>query len=364
MQKNRQNKQTIGAECFVPGHITGFFEICKNKIPEKTGSRGCGIVLDKGISVKISLVPTEINRLNNSKKSNYSKKSNNSKLCVFLNEKQIENPIIPTLIDVVIDSFSSSEKNEIHNFLENYSITIDQKSDFLPSAGFGISAAGSLGVSNALIEILKNNVFKYENLENEKIKNEKIKNQIFKKEKWADLAHISEIKTGSGLGDVSAIVKGGLAFRKKPGAPSFGKVERIKTVDKKIYYVSIDEIETSSVLNDPEKYKKIKKAGKEAIKSFEKEKTFENFMITSNIFAKEIDLMSFKIKDALEKIEPEFALASQAMLGNTIFAVTNKKDETAEKHIYKVLSTLGDVKTCNLLNENTKIKSVYRENTI
>ena len=34
---------------FVPGHITGFFEIFDHEDSIKAGSRGAGVVLDKGV---------------------------------------------------------------------------------------------------------------------------------------------------------------------------------------------------------------------------------------------------------------------------------------------------------------------------
>ncbi len=350
MEKNK-----ISAECFVPGHITGFFEICDSENPLKKGSKGAGIVLDKGVFVNVSLIEKGLNEKDKNTCVNPE---------VYFNGKVIKNQIMPTLIQVILESFPNSLREEINGFLENYSVVIDQKSDFEPSSGFGVSAAGSLGVSKAFFEILKNTVFKEDEFE---------KRAEYKK--WADLAHLSEIKTGSGLGDVSAIIAGGLAFRKKPGAPSVGNVKRVKIPQKKIYYVTCDKMDTSSVLGNPEKAKGIKKAGKKSIESFKKEKTFENFMNLSNCFTREIGLETPDIKRVLEKIDPEIALASQAMLGNTVFAVTNDFDndltgrnrnneinEKAEKHIYEVLLELGEVKTCNVLNKKTHIKVKMKYN--
>ncbi|MGZ7117800.1 MAG: pantoate kinase, partial [Methanobacterium sp.] len=39
----------MNCSIFVPSHITGFFEIIDNPDPVKKGSRGAGVVMDKGV---------------------------------------------------------------------------------------------------------------------------------------------------------------------------------------------------------------------------------------------------------------------------------------------------------------------------
>lgn len=38
---------------FAPGHITGFFVICKSSNKLKTGSIGAGITIDRGVNVEL-----------------------------------------------------------------------------------------------------------------------------------------------------------------------------------------------------------------------------------------------------------------------------------------------------------------------
>ena len=40
---------------FVPGHITGFFQIIDHPNPLYKGSRGAGVVLNKGILTKLKI---------------------------------------------------------------------------------------------------------------------------------------------------------------------------------------------------------------------------------------------------------------------------------------------------------------------
>ena len=46
-------------------------------------------------------------------------------------------------------------------------------------------------------------------------------------------------------------------------------------------------------------------------------------MIQSAAFAKDIELMSPRVKDALEAVKAAGGLASQAMLGDTVFAIND-----------------------------------------
>lgn len=54
-----------------------------------------------------------------------------------------------------------------------------------------------------------------------------------------------------------------------------------------------------------------------------KKPTLENFFIQSNAFAKDIELMSSQVKDAIETVEAAGGFASQAMLGDTVFAIND-----------------------------------------
>jgi pantoate kinase len=71
------------------------------------------------------------------------------------------------------------------------------------------------------------------------------------------------------------------------------------------------------------KKKSINKAGKLKLKELLKKPTLENLFSQSRGFATEIGLMSPKVKDAIEAVEAQGGLASQAMLGDTVFAMND-----------------------------------------
>lgn len=355
--------------CFVPCHITGFFEICDHEDPLMKGSKGCGLVLDKGVSVTVTFVPNDsVSLLLSRFLSLYSTGLKSLEkmsihgysvpVVVLLNKKCVEGKVIQSLVYNIVTSFSLSQKQRIFNVFKTHTLVISEESRFPQSCGFGVSAAGCLGTSNALFSLL--NYF------------DSLCFSPINSCRWADLAHTTEVLEGSGLGDVSAILAGGLAFRKKPGAPSKGCVRRVPCSSKKLFYTTMSSIETSSVLTDPEKSTVIRAAGRKAMDAFSKNESLENFMRTSLQFAQEIDLMSPPVKKALSLIDPSLASASQAMLGNTVFAITNdfssgkntnsekaKKsmNQIAEKHVYKTFSAFGPVHTCFIANYDTEIKS-------
>ena len=139
----------------------------------------------------------------------------------------------------------------------------------------------------------------------------------------AGAAHIAEVTNMTGLGDVTGMTFGGIVVRKKAGAPFLGIIDKIPCRDNTISWVSFGEIHTKSVLSDNLKKKNINRAGKSRLKELLKKPTLENFFIQSAAFSKDIELMSKRVKDAIEAVEAVGGLASQAMLGDTVFAIND-----------------------------------------
>ncbi len=58
-------------------------------------------------------------------------------------------------------------------------------------------------------------------------------------------------------------------------------------------------------------------------------------MIQSAAFARDIELMSTRVKDSIEAVEAAGGLASQAMLGDTVFAINDKDALMEFGEVYK-----------------------------
>lgn len=181
-------------------------------------------------------------------------------------------------------------------------VLVDTQLGIPVSSGFGASAAGALSAVLAV---------------NESLSLDLTFNDL------ANAAHAADVKNRTGLGDVAGMTCGGIDIRKRAGIPPVGRIDRIPCKNEIISWVSFGEISTRSVLSDGIKKKSINKAGRLRLKELIKKPTLDNFFQQSCEFAKQIDMMSPKVRDAIEAVEASGGLASQAMLGDTVFALND-----------------------------------------
>ncbi len=275
---------------FIPGHITGFFNIYYDKDILKVGSTGAGITVDKGVI-------TEVVEGNGN---------------IYFNEKKID--LCPT-IEVIRcyksnltkcnssnDYDNSNNRNNNTNDLDN--INVYHYSDFPLGCGLGISGGCALGASYNLYKLLKNKV---------------------NEEDILKYAHIGEVKCGTGLGDVIGQYATGFVIRTKAGLPP-----SIKTIDVNIgkYFILIEILgrkETKNIIKNKEWIDKINRTSQKYTYELLKNPTLKNFMELSLNFAIETNLISDKILELCNDLSFTVG-ASQAMLGNTLFCIVEKKD--------------------------------------
>ena len=252
---------------FVPGHITGFFTIEDHEISLKKGSCGAGFLLSKGVKTTIS-------------------QSNNLKIEVNRGNSKIIDEVL-SIMDIDTD----------------FKITQDIQ---LPiAAGFGTSAASALSLTLALNDFL---------------------NLGYSRDLCGQIAHMAEINLGGGLGDVIAQTGKGLVLRTASGAPGIGE---IKSFCEEVYiaWKSFGEIQTSSVINDITQRENISTVGLKYLEYFEEKSSLKNFLDFSNKFARETQLMTRDVRNAIENIKDHENIlgSSMAMLGNTVFIFSYDK---------------------------------------
>ncbi len=266
------------AQAFSPSHISGIFVIDIKEKPARSGSMGCGICLENGAVTTVKVA---------------------EETAVKIDGKVAEAPTTLTAIKL----------------LTSQPVLVDTTVNVPVGCGFGASGAGALSTALALNEALSLNLTLNE---------------------LASAAHIAEVTNMTGLGDVTGETFGGIVLRKKAGLPF--NIDKIPCSNTIISWVSFGEISTKSVLSDDLKKKTINKAGKSRLKELLKKPTLENFFRQSSAFAKEIELASPKIKDAIEAVEATGGLASQAMLGNTVFALNENGalSEFGEVHVSRI----------------------------
>lgn len=273
-------QQKIISQAFAPTHISGIFVIDLKKDPILSGSMGCGICLEDGAVTKVSAA---------------------EETTVNINGAVAEAPTTLTAIKL----------------LTSQPVLVETTLNVPIGAGFGASGAGALSAALALNEALSLN---------------KTMGEL------AMAAHIAEVTNRTGLGDVTGQTFGGMVIRKKAGAPFKGIIDKIPCGETEISWVCFGGISTKSVLADELKIKTINKAGKSRLKELLKKPTLPEFFRKSYAFAKDIELMSPPVKDAIEAVEAAGGMASQAMLGDTVFAINDNGalSEFGEVHASRI----------------------------
>lgn len=248
---------------FVPGHITGFFDIENHESKLKNGSCGVGFLINSGVRTTIS-------------------ESDN-----FSYEVNQGNGII---IEEVLNIFN----------LDDIDFKIVQDIQLPVGAGFGTSAASALSLALALNEFLNLN---------------------YSKELCGQIAHMAEVNLGGGLGDVIAQTGHGLVLRTMPGAPGIGEIESFNE-DVYVAFKTFGSIETSQIITNPEHKKVISDVGLKYLEMFKKDPCLDNFLTFSNKFSHETGLVSDEVKNQIEYFNSidDILGSSMAMLGNTVFA--------------------------------------------
>lgn len=253
---------------FVPGHVTGFFNIENHEISLKNGSCGAGFLLSRGVKSTIS--PSD-------------------RLSIDVNQGD------ETVIEEVL---------KILEIDDTFKITQDIQ---LPiGAGFGTSAASAFSLTLAINEFL---------------------NLGYSQELCGQIAHMAEINLGAGLGDVIAQTGKGIVLRTKPGAPGIGEIESFRK-DVFIAYKTFGTIKTSDIISDSHHREVLSQVGLKYLELFEKETTLENFLSFSNSFSIETELMSDEVRNLVDYFNSSEDIlgSSMAMLGNTVFAFAYDED--------------------------------------
>jgi pantoate kinase len=277
------------ATAFAPGHITGFFVVYEHSDPRFAGATGCGLVLDKGISTTVRPAWEEADA------------------GITLNGLPAEAPVTARIVEQLTD----------------IDVRVDAVSGIPVECGFGASAAGGLSAACALNDLFSLN---------------------FSRDELGEIVHVAEVLEGGGLGDVEAIAHGGVVIRQAPGPlTTTGKLALIPAPPFEVFCVAFGPISTGEVLGSPAAVEHINSAGKEAMKALLARPTVNRFMGVSREFARKAGLMDDRIADAIEAVVAAGGLASQAMIGNTVFAIAEEGSREDVKDVKDALGEFGQV---------------------
>jgi len=256
------------SKAYAPAHITGFFKIYEN------GSTGAGINPKLGAVTKIKLL----------------EQADSTK--IRINSLEDKAPVSNYVID---------EYLKLSNELKNISLEIDHSLEYPSGFGMGMSGAGAFSLSLALNELLD------------------LKLDF---NQCMEIAKLSDIKAGTGLGDVIAQKFFGLMIGRPPYPSS--DVEIIPTKYKFVTCGFFASISTSSIIKDEKFKERINSIGSECMDELEKNKTEDKFIELCRHFTKSTKIASKEVLEVMENI-PQ---CSMSMLGQSVFLLTNDVNES------------------------------------
>jgi len=284
-------------EAFCPGHVTAFFEVCDDPDPRRKGSRGAGLCLSQGVRTVARV-----------------REASRDSLEIFVNGR-------PTNAEV---SARAARKILKHG---PYEVKILSDTRLPVSQGFGVSAAGALSTVLALDDALGLGL---------------------SREDLVTAAHVADVESHTGLGDVVPASLGGMDLRLEPGAPGHCDVRRFAVRAELLLAVLGPEIPTKSVLADPSKVAGINRSGAACVKEFAANPTFAGLFEIGIRFAEETGLASRTILD-VAKASRMFGRATMALLGNAIVASGNRDELTV------LLRRFGTVLQCEVEDEGARV---------
>ena len=285
----------MNCSIFVPSHITGFFEIIDNQNLLKKGSRGAGVVMDKGVITEIKIID-----------------GNGTKIKINGSDDPVNDTITRKTIEIIKRHFNLDQKK----------IIIHHDVQVPIAAGFGTSAAFALGTALGISNILKLPLTFND---------------------AAQIAHIAEVEMKSGLGDVIGEIAGGIVLRLKEGAPGVGITDKLILDNQNLYVISksLGKINTANIIDDPVYKERINSIGRDLLQKLIQNPKPENLMRLSKKFAQKTGLMNDEVFEIVEILEEETIGASMAMLGNTAFAISKNKDTSIEDAIVAKIDING-----------------------
>lgn len=247
------------ATAFVPGHLTVFFSPQWRDDPARTGSTGAGLALSDGVSVTFDPAPETTVSLNGE-------------------------PIAVEPVGRLLASLGTTGR-------------VSVESPLPLGEGFGVSGAMTLGTALAA-----NQALVAARTENELI----------------TLAHVAEVQSNTGLGDVVAQARGGVPIRLVPGAPGNGVLDGIPAAAS-LEYCSFGELSTAEVITDD--ITALQAAGDRALDAVRDRPTLATLFDVGRRFARDADLLTSRVDAAIEAVQETGGEATMGMLGETVVAL-------------------------------------------
>jgi len=269
------------AEAFSPTHITGLFYIMEK--PDNLlhkGSLGAGFSLNRGVYTRVNLI-----------------KAKEKVISIRINDVLRPDAVVSQkVMALFLDRTGISSFN---NIIVEHTIQTPQGS------GFGTSGAGALSLALALNSVFDNPLTETE---------------------AAQIAHIAEVESRTGLGTVLGETFGGFKMSVKPGAPGIGSIDSIPYPEDTVAcFIVFGPYPTRKALGDENTRMMVNKVGENLHRKLKKDPTLPSFLKLSRRFAEETGLISSRVRGVLKEMDDRDIPGSMLMFGEGVFAVTNVK---------------------------------------
>jgi pantoate kinase len=257
----------VRASAFAPGHVTGLFvPDLSARDPRARGARGAGLVLADGVRADATWTPAPRLRIR------------------VTSGGRDAGPITRD----VASRLRPAEPGRLEVRL-SHALPVGQ--------GFGMSAAGALATALAVSSLSHAPV-----------------------QRAIEVAHLADLFGGGGLGGVAAILGGGLERRVRPGVPPFGTIERRPFSAPVWIGVVGDPIPSPGILGDRRRMARIYRAA-DGLERLVADPSPSRFLEESERFTDRAGVATPAVRRVLEGLRRRGARASQAMFGNSFFAV-------------------------------------------
>lgn len=254
------------ARGFAPGNISCVFKIVPDADPAKMHSLGMGFTIVEGVTATVEGADATV---------------------VSFNGERFGFPAVERVIEALADR----------------PIGVELASPLPLGCGFGLSGASALATAYALDALLGLGRDPRE---------------------LAMAAHVAEVESLSGLGDVCAQFHGGWLVKLVPGDP-LAAVEA-PVAEKPIYYRHFAQLDTRSVIGDPEHKRRINLASDTALCELKGlleagETDMAAYIDASKRFAIDSGLLTDgRVRAAIAAAEAAGGHASMIMLGHAVFS--------------------------------------------
>lgn len=259
-------------DIFIPGAITGFFDIHGSSEIAKAGTTGFSVCISYGLNIRAISIPSGAHRV---------RFYTQGKRRIIPVSRHVYDSFVPTL-------------------RRNYDITFMYYPQLPLGAGFGMSGATALGTAFCLNELQSN-------------------------DNYGLVAYCADVCTKGGYGDIISQMKGGALLRCTPGFGS--QIIEIDPKDYKVVCASFGPLSTKGVLESESTVENINKEGSKCLSKAMEDPSIEKLMGLSRSFSDKVSLGTPRLDWAIEDVSSVNSLpASMSMLGESLFTFAREED--------------------------------------